>query len=80
MFPKNIWYVACTPDEIDGKPLGRKVCGESIVFYRAVDNRVAALEDFCPRRGAGLSLGFAQKRGTGAQPFEVSSVLVGKPA
>ncbi len=57
MFPKNAWYVACTPDEIDDKPLGRMVCGERIVFYRAADGVAAALEDFCPHRGAPLSLG-----------------------
>lgn len=57
MFPKNAWYVACTPDEIDDKPLGRKVCGEAMVFYRGPDGVVAALEDFCPHRGAPLSLG-----------------------
>jgi vanillate O-demethylase monooxygenase subunit len=57
MFPKNAWYVACTPSEIDDKPLGRRICGEAIVFYRGPDNRVAALEDFCPHRGAPLSLG-----------------------
>jgi len=57
MFPKNTWYVACTPNEIDDKPLGRKVCGEQIVFYRGPEGRVAALEDFCPHRGAPLSLG-----------------------
>jgi vanillate O-demethylase monooxygenase subunit len=57
MFPKDTWYVACTPDEIDGKPLGRKICGESIVFYRVGDGTVAAVEDFCPHRGAPLSLG-----------------------
>ncbi len=57
MFPKNAWYVACTPDEIEGKPLGRMVCGQSIVFYRGPQGQVAALEDFCPHRGAALSLG-----------------------
>ncbi|HEV8315433.1 MAG TPA: aromatic ring-hydroxylating dioxygenase subunit alpha [Burkholderiaceae bacterium] len=57
MFPKNAWYAACTPDEIDGKPLGRTICGEAIVLYRGPDNAVAALEDFCPHRGAPLSLG-----------------------
>lgn len=57
MFPKNAWYVAATPDEIDGKPLGRKVCNEQIVFYRGPEGQVAALEDFCPHRGAPLSLG-----------------------
>ena len=57
MFLKNAWYVACTPNEIDEKPLGRKICGEAIVFYRGMDNKVAALENFCPHRGAPLSLG-----------------------
>jgi len=57
MFPKNAWYVAATPDEIDEKPLGRTVCNEKIVFYRPAAGQVAALEDFCPHRGAPLSLG-----------------------
>jgi len=57
MFPKNAWYVACTPDEIDDKPLGRMICGERIVFYRAQEGAAAAVEDFCPHRGAPLSLG-----------------------
>jgi vanillate O-demethylase monooxygenase subunit len=57
MFPKNAWYVACTPTEIDDKPLGRTICGEKIVFYRGAEGKVAALEDFCPHRGAQLSLG-----------------------
>lgn len=34
MFLKNAWYVACTPDEIADKPLGRRICGERMVFYR----------------------------------------------
>jgi vanillate O-demethylase monooxygenase subunit len=57
MFPKNAWYVACTPDEIADHPLGRQICGDRIVFYRGPQAKVAALEDFCPHRGAPLSLG-----------------------
>jgi len=57
MYPKQAWYVACMPQEVDDKPLGRKICGESIVFYRGAEGKVAALEDFCPHRGAPLSLG-----------------------
>jgi len=56
-FPKNAWYVACMPDEIDEKPLGRRICNETIVFFRGPEGRVAAVEDFCPHRGAPLSLG-----------------------
>jgi vanillate O-demethylase monooxygenase subunit len=61
MFPKNAWYVACTPDEIDEKPLGRTICAERIAFYRGEGNRVAAVEDFCPHRGAPLSLGYVSE-------------------
>ncbi len=61
MFQKNTWYVAATADEVLAKPLGRMVCGERMVFFRGLDNRVAALEDFCPHRGAPLSLGFVKE-------------------
>ncbi len=57
MFPKNTWYVACSADEIDVKPLGRTICNERVVFYRGQHGKVSALEDFCPHRGAPLSLG-----------------------
>ncbi|HCP79626.1 MAG TPA: Rieske (2Fe-2S) protein, partial [Pusillimonas sp.] len=60
MYLKNTWYVACTPDEIESKPLGRQICGERIAFFRSADNQVAAVEDFCPHRGAALSLGFVE--------------------
>jgi vanillate O-demethylase monooxygenase subunit len=61
MFLRNDWYVACTPDEIFGKPLGRKICGEAMVFFRGEDGQPVALEDFCPHRGAPLSLGFVKE-------------------
>lgn len=54
---RNTWYVACTPDEIDGKPLGRQICDERMAFFRGPDGLPAAVEDFCPHRGAQLSLG-----------------------
>jgi len=58
MFPRNCWYVACMPSELDNdRPLGRTVCNERMVFYRDAEGRVAALEDFCPHRGAPFSLG-----------------------
>ncbi|HVL56564.1 MAG TPA: aromatic ring-hydroxylating dioxygenase subunit alpha [Burkholderiaceae bacterium] len=58
MFPLNDWYVACMAHEIDEAALGRKVCGHAMVFFRGGDdNQVAALEDWCPHRGAPLSLG-----------------------
>jgi vanillate O-demethylase monooxygenase subunit len=60
MFIKNIWYVACMPADFQDKPLGRKICGESMVFYRGAQGQAVALEDFCPHRGAPLSLGFVK--------------------
>ena len=57
MFPQDTWYVACTPDEIKDKPLGRMICGHRLVFYRGPEQQAVALEDFCPHRGAPLSLG-----------------------
>lgn len=61
MFPKNAWYVACMPEEVADAPLGRQICGERIVFYRDAMGAVQALEDFCPHRGAPLSLGFVKE-------------------
>ena len=60
MFLKNTWYVAATPDEIDSKPLGRQICGERIAFYRGPEGKACAVEDFCPHRGAALSLGYVE--------------------
>ncbi|WP_022684622.1 aromatic ring-hydroxylating oxygenase subunit alpha [Sphingobium bisphenolivorans] len=59
-WPTNAWYVACTPGEIVGKPLGRQICGERMVFYRKGNGDAVALENFCPHRGAPLSLGFVR--------------------
>ena len=60
MFSKNAWYVAASSDEVMDKPLGRTICNEKIVFFRGASGAVAAVEDFCPHRGAPLSLGFVQ--------------------
>ncbi|MBL4826535.1 MAG: aromatic ring-hydroxylating dioxygenase subunit alpha [Spongiibacteraceae bacterium] len=57
MHVKNTWYVACTADELEGKPLGRQICNHKMVFYRDESEQVVALEDFCPHRGTPLSLG-----------------------
>jgi vanillate O-demethylase monooxygenase subunit len=60
MFIKNTWYVACTEAELDGlgsKPLGRTICNEKMVFFKGPDGQPVAVEDFCPHRGAPLSLG-----------------------
>lgn len=58
MFLKSAWYVAARSGELQDKPLGRTICGERMVFWRNEQGRVAAVHDFCPHRGAPLSLGF----------------------
>ena len=60
-WPRNAWYVGCTSDEIAGRPLGRMICGERIVFFCGEGGRAVALEDYCPHRGAPLSLGFVRE-------------------
>lgn len=58
MFPRNTWYVAARSEEIGlEKPLGRRICNQAMAFFRTASGDVAAVEDFCPHRGAPLSLG-----------------------
>ncbi|MFT3904811.1 MAG: aromatic ring-hydroxylating dioxygenase subunit alpha [Steroidobacteraceae bacterium] len=59
MFPLNTWYVAAKSDEVGSQPLGRMICNQSVVLFRSAQG-IAALEDFCPHRGAPLSLGSVQ--------------------
>ena len=60
-FIRNAWYVAATSDEIEAsQPLGRTICNIQIAFYRDSQHQVQAVEDFCPHRGAPLSLGYVE--------------------
>ena len=59
-WPINAWYVAARAEEVADKPLGRQICGERMVFFRGAGGAIHALEDFCPHRGAPLSLGFVR--------------------
>lgn len=60
MFLQNTWYVACMSEEVSDRPLGRRICGHKIVFYRDAESTPIALEDFCPHRGLPLSLGYVE--------------------
>ena len=67
MFMKNTWYVACTISDLNAlgdKPLGRTICNEKMVFFKGPDGKVAAVEDFCPHRGAPMSLGTVDRKST----------------
>ncbi len=61
-FMKNTWYVAAAADEVNTTaPLGRTVCNIDIAFYRDETGAIQAVEDFCPHRGAPLSLGYVEE-------------------
>lgn len=58
MFLKNTWYVAGWLSEFEGaEPVGRKIAGEPVVFFRKQNGALIALEDRCPHRWAPLSKG-----------------------
>ena len=57
MYVRNAWYVAAASDEIKAAPLGRIICGQRMAVFRGAGGAVSVLEDFCPHRGAPLSLG-----------------------
>jgi len=57
VYVRNAWYVAAASDEIGVAPLGRTICGQRMVIFRGAGGAVSVLEDFCPHRGAPLSLG-----------------------
>lgn len=57
MFIRNAWYVAASAAELGTRPLGRTICSQPLVFFRNVAGQAVALEDWCPHRGAPLSLG-----------------------
>ncbi|WP_291931805.1 aromatic ring-hydroxylating dioxygenase subunit alpha [Limnohabitans sp.] len=56
-FVMNDWYVAAFGEEIKDQLLSRTLLGRRLVFYRASDGRVVALEDRCPHRSMPLSAG-----------------------
>lgn len=57
MFARNNWYVIAAAEELAAGPVGRVVCGEPVVVFRAADGAAAALADRCPHRRYPLSLG-----------------------
>jgi vanillate O-demethylase monooxygenase subunit len=57
MFLRNHWYVAASDRDIGRKPFGRIIMNEPVLFYRAEDGTVVALEDRCPHRRLPLSMG-----------------------
>ncbi len=61
MHIQNAWYVAAMSNEVTDKPLGRTICNHNLVMYRGQGEAVACIEDFCPHRGAAMSLGYIEE-------------------
>ncbi len=59
------WYPALLDKEVGWrKPVYRKMLGEDVCFFRGKSGKVAALTNVCPHRGAFLSKGKCEFRGT----------------
>jgi vanillate O-demethylase monooxygenase subunit len=56
-FVTRNWYVGAMSAELGGKPLGRVICGQRIVFFRDPDGWAQAVSAVCPHRGADLGRG-----------------------
>lgn len=61
MHIQNAWYVAAMSSEVTDKPLGRTICNHNLVMYRGKSDAIACIEDFCPHRGAAMSLGYVEE-------------------
>src|SRR5262249_61568732 len=57
IFVRNASYIAAWADELEQKPLARRICSEPVVLFRDHDGRAAALVDRCCHRAAPLSRG-----------------------
>jgi phenylpropionate dioxygenase-like ring-hydroxylating dioxygenase large terminal subunit len=53
----NQWYLVARDTEVGNKPVALKRLDRDIVLWRDTAGAVNCLEDFCPHRGAKLSLG-----------------------
>ena len=67
---REYWYPAL-PDKDVGtkKPVGLKMLGEDLVFFRDQQGEVQALWDYCPHRGAYLSWGDCFWKGFVSCPY-----------
>lgn len=60
---RNAWYLAAWSEEVQDKPLGRRICDIPTVLFRDGQGQVAAMRDRCPHRFAPLSQGEVNEHG-----------------
>lgn len=61
-FP-NQWTPVLPLTELTENPMPLELAGERLVLFKGQDDRWHALRDYCPHRGARLSLGVVNKEG-----------------
>jgi len=66
---REYWYPAVKENKVGGKPVGLKLLGDDIVFFRGKTGSVVALANACPHRGGSLSEGDCHFKGTVACPY-----------
>lgn len=66
---REYWYPAVEARKVGRRPLALQMLGDDLVLFRDGAGRVAVLEDWCPHRGARLSLGACEFKGTITCPY-----------
>jgi len=66
---REYWYPALQDRSVGKKPVGMKILGDDIVFFRGETGEVAALANTCPHRGGSLMHGDCHFEGTVACPY-----------
>ncbi|HEY3115758.1 MAG TPA: Rieske 2Fe-2S domain-containing protein [Chloroflexota bacterium] len=66
---REYWYPALEDKKVKNKPVGVKICGEDLVFFRDTQGLVSALWNVCPHRGGSLMHGDCHYPGTVSCPY-----------
>jgi phenylpropionate dioxygenase-like ring-hydroxylating dioxygenase large terminal subunit len=66
---REYWYPGIQARQVRGRPVHLTMLGEELVLFRDEAGRVVALSDWCPHRGARLSLGLCEFKGTVTCPY-----------
>jgi phenylpropionate dioxygenase-like ring-hydroxylating dioxygenase large terminal subunit len=66
---REYWYPAIEARLVRGKPVHLVMLGDDLVLFRDKAGKVVALSDWCPHRGARLSLGLCEFEGTVTCPY-----------
>ena len=66
---REYWYPAVEARQVRRKPVHLQMLGDDLVLFRDKTGAVVALSDWCPHRGARLSLGLCEFEGTVTCPY-----------